>query len=159
MLESCNQRNGLSGMTSRHHFWWAFLLLSAFSPTFLSPPIAMFPSPVISSFGTNSRCSSRSAPAGWFTGQPLLGLAAPDASGFNYPSCQRVLIEYPGEHYLQCSFNPSFSDFALLLPIVVYRYDVEFVGMVLPGDELSVKRRHIGMRDGNIVVNIETVRR
>jgi fatty acid synthase subunit alpha, fungi type len=28
--------------------------------------------------------------------------------------------------------------------------------MVLPGDERSVKLRHIGMRDGNIVVNIET---
>ena len=27
--------------------------------------------------------------------------------------------------------------------------------MVLPGDELTVKLRHIGMRDGNIV-NIET---
>ena len=29
--------------------------------------------------------------------------------------------------------------------------------MVLPGDELDVKIRHIGMRDGNFVVNIETV--
>jgi fatty acid synthase subunit alpha, fungi type len=28
--------------------------------------------------------------------------------------------------------------------------------MVLPGDELTVKLRHIGMRDGKIVVNIET---
>jgi fatty acid synthase subunit alpha, fungi type len=28
--------------------------------------------------------------------------------------------------------------------------------MVLPGDELTLKLRHIGMRDGNIVVNIET---
>ena len=28
--------------------------------------------------------------------------------------------------------------------------------MVLPGDELTVRLRHIGMRDGNIVVNIET---
>jgi fatty acid synthase subunit beta len=28
--------------------------------------------------------------------------------------------------------------------------------MVLPGDELTVKLRHIGMRDGNIVVNIKT---
>ena len=30
-----------------------------------------------------------------------------------------------------------------------YRYDVEFVDMVLPGDELTVKLRHIGMRDGH----------
>jgi len=36
-------------------------------------------------------------------------------------------------------------------------YDVKFVGMVLPGDELTVKLRRVGMRDGNIVVNIETV--
>ena len=43
--------------------------------------------------------------------------------------------------------NPSF-----------YRYDVKFVGMVLPGDEPTVKLHHIGMQDGNIVVNIETSR-
>ena len=28
--------------------------------------------------------------------------------------------------------------------------------MVLPGDELTVKLRHIGMQDGNIVVNVKT---
>ena len=28
--------------------------------------------------------------------------------------------------------------------------------MVLPGDELTVNLCHIGMQDGNIVVNIET---
>ena len=39
----------------------------------------------------------------------------------------------------------------------LHRYDVSFVGMVLPGDELDVKIRHTGMRDGNLVVNIETV--
>ncbi|KAF9267936.1 fatty acid synthase [Marasmius fiardii PR-910] len=42
-------------------------------------------------------------------------------------------------------------------PERVLAYDVSFVGMVLPGDQLSVKIRHIGMRDGNIVVKIETV--
>jgi hypothetical protein len=31
-----------------------------------------------------------------------------------------------------------------------------FVGMVLPGDQLNVKTRHIGMRDGNMAVKIET---
>jgi len=31
-----------------------------------------------------------------------------------------------------------------------------FVGMVLPGDQLNVKTRHIGMRDGNVAVKIET---
>ena len=37
-----------------------------------------------------------------------------------------------------------------------YSYDVNFVGMVIPGDDLEVKLRHIGMRDGNIVVSIKT---
>lgn len=37
------------------------------------------------------------------------------------------------------------------------RYDVAFVGMVLPGDELSVKIKHIAMRDGNKVVKVETI--
>jgi fatty acid synthase subunit alpha len=29
--------------------------------------------------------------------------------------------------------------------------------MVLPGDELKVNIRHVGMRDGNIVIKIETI--
>ncbi|KAF9485144.1 fatty acid synthetase alpha subunit [Pholiota conissans] len=41
-------------------------------------------------------------------------------------------------------------------PERVIAYDVNFVGMVIPGDLLEVKLRHIGMRDGNIVVSIET---
>lgn len=40
---------------------------------------------------------------------------------------------------------------------VTGRYDVAFVGMVLPGDELKVNVKHIGMRDGNIVVNVQTL--
>ncbi|KAG8213088.1 hypothetical protein J3R82DRAFT_11484 [Butyriboletus roseoflavus] len=77
--------------------------------------------------------------------------------------------------------NPYFSDFAALPgtithgmwssaatrryvenivaegnPDRVIAYDVSFVGMVLPGDELTVKIRHIGMRDGNMVVKVET---
>ncbi len=35
-------------------------------------------------------------------------------------------------------------------------FEANFVGMVLPGDELSVKLRHIAMRDGNKVVKVET---
>ncbi|KAI0360181.1 fatty acid synthase [Trametes cingulata] len=42
-------------------------------------------------------------------------------------------------------------------PERVVAYDVAFVGMVLPGDELQVKIKHVGMRDGNFVVNVETV--
>lgn len=34
------------------------------------------------------------------------------------------------------------------------RYDVAFVGMVRPGDELSVKIKHIAMCDGNRVVKV-----
>ncbi|KAK0450204.1 fatty acid synthase [Armillaria borealis] len=41
-------------------------------------------------------------------------------------------------------------------PERVHSYNVSFVGMVLPGDELSVKLRHTGMRDGNMVVKVET---
>ncbi|KAH7884386.1 hypothetical protein F5I97DRAFT_1968464 [Phlebopus sp. FC_14] len=42
-------------------------------------------------------------------------------------------------------------------PDRVIAYDVAFVGMVLPGDDLHVKIRHIGMRDGNMVVKVETL--
>ncbi|KAI0669470.1 MaoC like domain-containing protein [Trametes maxima] len=42
-------------------------------------------------------------------------------------------------------------------PERVIVYDVVFVGMVLPGDELQVKIKHTGMRSGNFVVNVETV--
>ncbi|KIJ66907.1 hypothetical protein HYDPIDRAFT_174219 [Hydnomerulius pinastri MD-312] len=77
--------------------------------------------------------------------------------------------------------NPYFSDFASLPgtithgmwssaaarryvenivaegnPDRVIAYDVAFVGMVLPGDEITVKIQHIGMRDGNMVVQVET---
>jgi fatty acid synthase subunit alpha, fungi type len=37
------------------------------------------------------------------------------------------------------------------------RYNATFVGMVLPGDNLEVNIRHIGMRDRKMVVKIETV--
>ncbi|KAF8525925.1 hypothetical protein BU17DRAFT_74311 [Hysterangium stoloniferum] len=42
-------------------------------------------------------------------------------------------------------------------PERVLAYDVSFVGMVLPGDRLEVKLKHIGMRDGNLVVKVETL--
>ncbi|KAH9856627.1 fatty acid synthase [Lenzites betulinus] len=41
-------------------------------------------------------------------------------------------------------------------PERVVAYDVTFLGMVLPGDELEVKIKHVGMRDGNFVINVET---
>ncbi|KAI0685962.1 fatty acid synthase [Cytidiella melzeri] len=42
-------------------------------------------------------------------------------------------------------------------PDRVVAFDVAFVGMVLPGDELKVNVKHVGMRDGNIVVNVNAV--
>lgn len=51
---------------------------------------------------------------------------------------------------------PLFS-FLFAILNTPYSYDVSFVGMVLPGDRLSVNIRHVGMRDGNIVVKVETV--
>ncbi|KZT29627.1 fatty acid synthase [Neolentinus lepideus HHB14362 ss-1] len=42
-------------------------------------------------------------------------------------------------------------------PERVVSYDITFVGMVLPGDILQVKLRHIGMRAGNLVVKVETI--
>ncbi|GLB40343.1 putative protein with domain of unknown function (DUF1729) [Lyophyllum shimeji] len=41
-------------------------------------------------------------------------------------------------------------------PDRVLAYNVAFVGMVLPNDELTVKVRHTGMRDGKMVVKVET---
>ena len=41
--------------------------------------------------------------------------------------------------------------------ICVHSYDVNFVGMVLPGDELTVKIKHTAMRDGNFVVGVSTI--
>ncbi|KAG8889684.1 3-oxoacyl-[acyl-carrier-protein] synthase [Tulasnella sp. 332] len=41
-------------------------------------------------------------------------------------------------------------------PSRVKGYDVSFVGMVLPGDELSVKLKHIGMNDGLMDIKVET---
>ncbi|KAI0342734.1 fatty acid synthase [Trametopsis cervina] len=78
--------------------------------------------------------------------------------------------------------NPYFSDFASLpgtithgmwssaatrrfienvvaqgRPDRVIAYDVAFVGMVLPGDELKVNVKHVAMRDGDFVVKVQTV--
>jgi len=78
--------------------------------------------------------------------------------------------------------NPYFSDFASLpatithgmwssaatrkyvetiaaqgRPERVSSYSVNFVGMVIPGDELTVKIKHIGMREGVLVLKVETI--
>ena len=43
--------------------------------------------------------------------------------------------------------------------ICVHSYNVNFVGMVLPGDELTVKIKHTAMRHGNFVVGVTTINR
>ncbi|TIB03399.1 hypothetical protein E3P94_00662 [Wallemia ichthyophaga] len=42
------------------------------------------------------------------------------------------------------------------VPSRVLSYQVTFVGMVLPGDTLEVKLRHIGMDDGSKLISVET---
>ncbi|KAF6759889.1 fatty acid synthetase alpha subunit [Ephemerocybe angulata] len=100
---------------------------------------------------------------------------------FNAPLTNEPYSKISGD-FNPIHINPYFSDFASLPATIthglwssaatrryvetvvaqghperVIAYDVSFVGMVIPGDELSVKVRHVGMRDGNIVVNVETV--
>lgn len=41
-------------------------------------------------------------------------------------------------------------------PERVVAYNVTFVGMVLPGDELSVKLSHVGQNQGNKIIRVET---
>ncbi|TFY80997.1 hypothetical protein EWM64_g3016 [Hericium alpestre] len=41
-------------------------------------------------------------------------------------------------------------------PERVHKYNVSFVGMILPGEELSVKIKHTCMQDENMVVKVET---
>jgi fatty acid synthase subunit alpha len=48
-------------------------------------------------------------------------------------------------------------DVLCILNHIPARFDVSFVGTVLPGDKLKVNIRHIGMRNGHIVVKIETI--
>ncbi|KAI0635636.1 fatty acid synthase [Trametes polyzona] len=100
---------------------------------------------------------------------------------FNSPATNEPYSKVSGD-FNPIHVNPYFADYASLpgtithgmwssaatrryvetvvaqgKPERVVAYDVAFVGMVLPGDELQVKIKHVGMRDGNFVVNVETV--
>ena len=45
----------------------------------------------------------------------------------------------------------------LRVTFLIGRYNVAFVGsMVLPRNELSIKLSHTGMRNGNMVIKVET---
>ncbi|KAJ7077160.1 fatty acid synthase [Mycena belliarum] len=102
------------------------------------------------------------------------------ATVFNAPLTNEPYSKISGD-FNPIHINPYFSDYASLPTTIthglwssaatrryvenvvakghpdrVLAYNVSFVGMVLPGDELSVKIRHVGMRDGNMVVSIVT---
>ncbi|KAJ6624064.1 fatty acid synthase [Mycena sp. CBHHK59/15] len=102
------------------------------------------------------------------------------ATVFNAPLTNEPYSKISGD-FNPIHINPYFSDYASLPATIthglwssaatrryvenvvakghpnrVLAYNVSFVGMVIPGEELSVKIRHVGMRDGNIVVNIVT---
>ncbi|KAI5122922.1 hypothetical protein M0805_007600 [Coniferiporia weirii] len=99
---------------------------------------------------------------------------------FNAPLTNEPYSKVSGD-FNPIHINPYFSDFASLpgtithglwssaatrryvenvvakgRPDRVLSYDVSFVGMVLPGDELKVDLKHVGMRNGNMVVKITT---
>ncbi|RDB25744.1 Fatty acid synthase subunit alpha [Hypsizygus marmoreus] len=123
------------------------------------------------------------SPQGLVTPLPNDGYTLTNMEGstiFNSPLTNEPYSKVSGD-FNPIHINPYFSDYASLPgtithglwssaatrryvenvvaqghPDRVLAYNVSFVGMVLPNDELSVKIRHTGMRDGNIVVKIET---
>ncbi|CAE6493369.1 unnamed protein product, partial [Rhizoctonia solani] len=102
------------------------------------------------------------------------------SSSFIAPATNEPYSKISGD-FNPIHINPYFSDYAVLpgtithgmwssaatrkyvenvvaqgKPERVLQYDVSFVGMVLPGDELTVKLTHYGMRDGNLAIKVET---
>ncbi|CUA68512.1 fatty acid synthase subunit beta, fungi type [Rhizoctonia solani] len=102
------------------------------------------------------------------------------SSSFIAPATNEPYSKISGD-FNPIHINPYFSDYAALpgtithgmwssaatrkyvenvvaqgRPERVLQYDVSFVGMVLPGDELTVKLTHYGMRDGNLAIKVET---
>ncbi|RDX57079.1 fatty acid synthase [Lentinus brumalis] len=102
------------------------------------------------------------------------------STAFNSPATNEPYSKISGD-FNPIHVNPYFSDYASLpgtithgmwssaatrkyvenavaqgRPDRVVAYDVSFVGMILPGDDLQVKIKHIGMRSGNLVVSVET---
>jgi len=99
---------------------------------------------------------------------------------FNAPLTNEPYSKISGD-FNPIHVNPYFSDYASLPTTIVHgmwtsaatrryvenvvaqghpdrvlAYHVSCVGMVFPGDELKVQLKHTAMRDGNIVVSIET---
>ncbi|KAI0077780.1 fatty acid synthase [Panus rudis PR-1116 ss-1] len=105
---------------------------------------------------------------------------SPGFTVFNSPATNEPYSKVSGD-FNPIHVNPYFADYANLPgtithgmwssaatrryvetvvakghPERVIAYDVSFVGMVLPGDELKVTIKHTAMRDGNMVVNVTT---
>jgi len=103
----------------------------------------------------------------------------PAAATYKTPATNEPYSKISGD-FNPIHINPYFSDFASLPgtithgmwnsaavrkyiesvvadnhPERVVSYEVGFVGMVLPGDDLTVKLTHTGMRDGKKVVKVE----
>ncbi|EPQ52677.1 hypothetical protein GLOTRDRAFT_112049 [Gloeophyllum trabeum ATCC 11539] len=123
-------------------------------------------------------------PQGLMTPLPNEGYtmaSGPIPATFIAPSSNEPYSSVSGD-FNPIHINPYFSDYAALpgtithgmwssaatrrfvenvaaqgRPERVISYDVAFVGMVLPGDVLQVKLRHIGMRAGNLVIKVETI--
>ncbi|KAL5526485.1 FAS2 [Sanghuangporus sanghuang] len=99
---------------------------------------------------------------------------------FNAPLTNEPYSDVSGD-FNPIHVNPYFSDFASLPgtithglwssaatrkyvetvvakghPERVLAYDVSFVGMVLPGDDLKTDIKHVGMKNGNMIVKVST---
>ncbi|TFY80295.1 hypothetical protein EWM64_g3715 [Hericium alpestre] len=107
-------------------------------------------------------------------------LTKSDAAVFSTPLTNEPYSKISGD-FNPIHVNPYFADYAALPgtithgmwssaatrryvetvvaqghPERVHKYNVSFVGMILPGEELSVKIKHTCMQDGNMVVKVET---
>ena len=108
-------------------------------------------------------------------------LVKPDASAkFVAPSTNEPYSNISGD-FNPIHINPYFADFAALPGTITHglfssaatrkyvedvaaeghperclSFEANFTGMVIPGDELEVKLRHIAMHEGNKVVRVET---
>ena len=103
----------------------------------------------------------------------------PSTATYKTPSTNEPYSKISGD-FNPIHINPYFSDFASLpgtithgmwnsaavrkyiesvvannFPERVISYEVGFVGMVLPGDEIYVKLTHTGMRDGKKLIKVE----
>ncbi|KAH9950013.1 fatty acid synthase [Amylocystis lapponica] len=121
-------------------------------------------------------------PQGRMTPLPNDGYTLTSADSiYNSPVTNEPYSKISGD-FNPIHINPYFSDFAGLPgtithgmwssaatrryienvvahghPDRVVAYDVTFAGMILPQDRLTVTIKHVGMRDGNIVVKVETM--